>query len=203
MLAASGWPKMPKTPHSSLNLSGNCGACLIILGHRCVKKCSIAVAQRCSASLTATSITGIAVDADDQPIPAGLADARGPATPRRPCHGRRTLVYIGRCDADQDSRRPTSPKSAAAASTDVALHAGPSSDSRAEPARVEAALGQRHRQPAIRTVVRRTQQRRPAPARPAAPGARAPASRLSAGGVTAQRCRDRFEVLAAAKLAAA
>ena len=155
MFAASGWPKMPKTPHSSLNLS-----MVICAGSRFRRqiRCSIAVDQTRSASSTDTSIDDLTVDGDPQPVAAGLADH-----PRRHARRRRPLrapPCTSSGDADTTTRDADSPNSAAAsfepaccADVDaVDRHLG------ADAAGVEAALGQRHGQAAVRAVVRRPHQ---------------------------------------------
>ena len=107
MLAASGWPKMPKTPHSSLNLSN-----MLLRPHACAKYRSIAVDHTRSASSTDRSIDDRAADRDPQPIAAGLADHA-----RRHVRRRRALAaprVTSSGTTETTTRDADSPKSAAA-----------------------------------------------------------------------------------------
>ncbi len=202
MLAASGWPKMPKTPHSSLNLSSmlSMAAHAARPSERSRPGCRL---HRASASSTAQ------VDRDASPStairsrsPAGPADdaRRHAGAARRvaaPASRRSGATLTTTRDAD-------SPKSAAASgSTPPSPTPTPAIDTSAPiAAGVEAALGERHREPAVGAVVRRPDQPRVGQRRPAARCSARSRARSSAGGTPAHQTVHDLQVLAAAELAA-
>ena len=110
MLAASGWPKMPKTPHSSLNLSN------MSSGHTLRRNTarSRSTTTR-SASSTGTIDHRLAADRDAQPVSAGLADDRAgtPAAAARCEH----LASRRPATTETTTRDADSPNSAAATFT--------------------------------------------------------------------------------------
>ena len=87
MLAASGCPKMPKTPHSSLNLSMSCSRCAL----SCKYRASIADRPRPARRRRPPHRSRRRpADGDPQPIAAGLADDA-----RRHARRRRPLEHLG------------------------------------------------------------------------------------------------------------
>ena len=187
---------MPKTPHSSLNLSS-------MSGHSSRQSTrSIAVDQTRSASSTRRSITSATGDRDPQ---AGCRRSRRSRAPARP-PPRRAAAPSSRCPATTDTttRDADSPNSAAA-SFDAAIAS--------RPARPRSTLRRRRRRCRSSTRPASPPARRPSSRAPSAPGARRPASTSSAcsarSGVEIERRRhaahqivQRLQILAAAKFAA-
>ena len=183
MLAASGWPKMPKTPHSSLNLSN------MSFRPRCFERNTVRSpsTRRARPRRPARRSRLAPPTAMRSRLPPVCPITRA-GTPRR----RRALQHLAVTSRARPRRRRATPTrrtapprrsiAASRATLDaVDRHLG------ADAAGVEAALGERHRQAAVRAVVRRPDQPLVRPASRAAPAARARPSRSSAGGTPRTR----------------
>ena len=156
MLAASGWPKMPKTPHSSLNLSnmGLMPPASRNIVHR-VRPRALRVGdwrrvdRRCCSAHRQSAIDSPPVRADhSSPVP--RPPSRAASTPSTACCA--TEITPRRGFAKE--RRRTVRSSALAAPPSTASI----DDVRADAAGVESAFRERHREAAVGAIVRRAHQ---------------------------------------------
>ena len=189
MFAASGWPKMPKTPHSSLNLSSMSGHCSLHATRDAFEVRSIAVAH------DALGLVDRHVDDDARRRPRSAArlppvsPMTRAGTPRRrrplPAPRRRSSAV-----AETTTRDADSPNSAAASlSRGVARHVDArrsTTSAPMPPVSKQHSASVTARPPSEQSCADRMS-RSSRQRRPAAAAARARASRSSAGGTPRTR----------------